>query len=93
MVHVSYSELAQAIQVISDQIPINSQRYHYKDTTVAYVIRDIIIDEATDSPAVVYQKIWDIHGVKFVRLASIFLEKIWDQERFVRIVDEVSTYL
>jgi hypothetical protein len=57
MVHVSYSELAQAIQVISDQIPINSQRYHYKDTAVAYVIRDLIIDEATDSPAVVYQKI------------------------------------
>lgn len=57
MVHLTYTELAQAIQAISDQIPINSQRYHYKDTTVAYVIRDIIIDEATDSPAVVYQKI------------------------------------
>ena len=82
MSHLSYNQLADSLQNIYSQIPLDSHRFHYKNPTIIYTIVDIVIDEATDTPAVIYQKLWDTQNIKFVRLASIFLELVGDQQRF-----------
>ncbi len=86
MPKLSYAELKDLLDQALIQFPIWSERTHYKHPDVVYIIRDLVIDEKTDSPSVVYQKKWDGTWVKFVRLASVFLEEVGEWEsRFKRI--------
>gem|GEM_PF-7084096 len=39
-----------------------------------YTIVDLVVDEATDTIAVVYEK--QVTGIRFVRLASLFVEEV-----------------
>ncbi len=85
MPHLLYAELKELLDQSEVQIPLWSERTHYKDPDKIYIIRDLIIDEKTDSPAVVYQKKGDVTWVKFVRLASVFLEEVGEwMKRFNR---------
>lgn len=86
MAHLSYQELSSHIQEVHLIVPVWSSRAHYKHPDVFYVIRDIVIDEKTDTPAIVYQKEWDKLWIKFVRLASSFLQEVSDgMKRFMKV--------
>lgn len=85
--HRSHEFLLLDIAEVSYTLPVSSQRYHRKDSTTLYTIRDLVIDEATDRVAVVYE---NPQGIRFVRLVSVFLETVSyslesEWPRFIRV--------
>ena len=72
--HISLEQCAEKIEMISRDVPVGSWRVHWKNPDKPYRITNIVIDEATDEVAIVYQ--WQWSEVSFVRLAKIFLEEI-----------------
>ncbi len=71
---LSSQELMSMLQDWSATIPVWSIRYHWKKKDVLYTVTDLVIDEPTDTVAVVYKQ--STTGICFVRLASVFVENV-----------------
>ncbi len=72
--HLSIDELKVLLSTYAVKIPIGSVWTHRKKPDVYYIICDLVIDEATDAIAVIYEQ--KVSWLRFVRLADIFLEQI-----------------
>jgi hypothetical protein len=72
--HISPEKLRQLISAYAKKIPIGSKRYHRKTKEVTYLIIDLVIAEAADQVAVIYEQ--QSSGLRFVRLAESFLEQV-----------------
>ncbi|MDP2670365.1 MAG: DUF1653 domain-containing protein [bacterium] len=87
--HKSYEAMKKTLEDITQKIPVGSVRYHRKNPDHHYLIIDMVIDEATDSTLVIYERTPSINGVHFARLTSIFLEELetanGHQSRFVQV--------
>lgn len=79
--HFSSQELTSMLQDWSTIIPPWSVRHHRKKQDVLYTILDLVIDEPTDTVAVIYKQ--STTGICFVRLASVFVEKVQYDEQSV----------
>lgn len=83
--HLSSDELKEFLRTYGQKIPIGSVWSHWKKPNAQYTICDLVIDEATDSVSVIYERNW----IRFARLADIFLEDIDKPEyqwpRFLRV--------
>jgi len=53
--HLSLAQLVKNIETVAKQVPIGSLWVHYKNPDKYYRIVDLVIDEATDEVAVLYQ--------------------------------------
>ncbi len=74
MPHVSLEELAKQLAAAAKEVEIGSLYVHYKDPTKKYRITGLVVLEATDEVAVVYEAQYDTR-VSFVRpLASFSAE-------------------
>ena len=74
--HQSWEEHKASIRAFEQIIPIGSKWTHRKKPDAQYTIVDLVIDEATDSVSVIYER----NGVRIARLASIFLEDVQKPE-------------
>jgi hypothetical protein len=72
--HASPEQLQQLLAAYAKKIPVGSRRYHRKKEEVTYLIVDLVVDEATEQVAVVYEQ--QSSGLRFVRSADSFLEQI-----------------
>lgn len=70
--HNSWEEHKAWLSMYEQLIPIGSKWKHRKKPDVHYTICDLVIDEATDMVAVIYECNW----IRFARLAEIFLEDV-----------------
>lgn len=73
-VHVTPEQLGRELEKRSLCVPLWSVRFHRKKGDISYVITDLVIDEAADEVAVVYEQ--QHTGIRFVRLARIFTEEV-----------------
>ena len=55
--HLSYEALKELLMTCAQTIPIGSVWTHWKKSDVQYVISDLVIDEATDSVSVIYERV------------------------------------
>lgn len=83
--HLAWDELKTLLETYAAKIPIGSIWTHWKKPEAKYTISDLVIDEATDTVSVIYERNW----IRFARLADVFLEKVNKPEyqwlRFVRV--------
>lgn len=73
-VHVPHEQLRTELEKRSLRVPLWSVWYHRKNSEISYVITDVVIDEATDEVAVVYEQ--QHTKLRFVRLAKIFIQEV-----------------
>lgn len=87
MPHRTHDDLFRIRAEIVEQIPLWSTWTHRKNPSVIYTIIDLIVDEATDEIAVIYEH---PSSLRFVRLAHSFLQEVttpaWKpMSRFLRV--------
>ena len=74
----SYKQFVNEINSVKIDIPVWSLWNHYKSQDTTYKVMDLVVDEASDSMMVIYEKEKNSQWVKFARLADIFLEDVTD---------------
>ena len=77
--HLSEKELTALLEQAAQLVEIGSYYAHYRDPSGHYKVKDIAILEATQEPAVIYQKEFgstDLKSVTWIRPLSSWLEKV-----------------
>jgi hypothetical protein len=54
--HLSREELKEILEKYGQLIPIGSKWVHWKKPDAHYIVRDLVIDEATDGVSVIYER-------------------------------------
>lgn len=88
MEHLSQRELKERIEKAEADVVVSGRYTHYKDHSKTYIVKDIVIVEATNEPAVIYQAEYG-EGITFSRPLSEWLEEVeWKGEmvpRFIKV--------
>lgn len=74
MAHPPVEEILEKINQAKSQIEIGSKYYHYKHPDFLYTIIDIVVEEASDEPMVIYKGQGD--GLTFARPYKSFIEQV-----------------
>lgn len=75
MEHLSQRELKQRLEGAENDIVIGARYVHYKDPLKTYLVKDIVILEATNEPCVIYQAEYG-DKITFARPTSVWLEEV-----------------
>lgn len=75
MTNHSYENLQKSILNASEQVPLGSKCFHYKDINTIYTIKDYVIIENSDEIGLVYESD-ESFGVKFVRPLTEFFDEV-----------------
>lgn len=73
--HLSQNELLSLLNTAKKQVKIGSRYRHYKSADMTYVVKDIVIQEATNEPCVIYQAQYG-NKITFSRPVSVWLERV-----------------
>lgn len=74
MAHPPVEEILKKVNQAKSQVVVGSQYYHYKHPDFHYTIIDIVVEESTDEPMVIYKGAGD--GLTFARPIKSFLEQV-----------------
>lgn len=78
MAHLSEDELNDILEAAAKQVVVGGRYRHYKGQT--YTVTQLVIMEATDEPAVVYQADYD-QRLFFVRALDVWIDQVEYQGR------------
>jgi len=82
MPHLSQNELKDLLEKAKKEITIGGRYVHYKTSLHTYIVKDVVIFEATNEPYVVYQAEYG-EEITFARAASVWVEKVKWQNSFM----------
>lgn len=86
--HKSDKDLQKSIEEAKTKVIVGGKYFHYKKSEMFYIVRDIVILEASDEPAVLYQAEYG-EKLSFVRSVSNWLQKAVvdgkEVERFTKV--------
>ena len=71
MAHVSLEELAQRLADAGREVEVGGRYVHYKDPTKEYIVKSLVIIEATEEVGVVYEAQYDTR-ISFMRPLADF---------------------
>lgn len=84
MDHKPMNELADEMTALKLQIEIGANYAHYKDASKTYIVRNLVVIEATEEIGVVYQANYGPR-LMFVRPASEWLAEVDGHARFTKV--------
>ncbi len=73
--HLSQDELSELIKEAKQKIEVDAHYRHYKSADMTYRVKDIVIQEADNTPYVIYQAEYG-NKITFSRPVSIWLETV-----------------
>lgn len=84
MARLSQNELKELIEKAKREVSVGTRYAHYKDPSKTYLVKDLVIDEATNEPGVIYQAEYG-EKITFSRRLSIWLEQVkWQGQSVAR---------
>jgi hypothetical protein len=73
--HLSQDQLTELLDDAKQQVEIGATYRHYKSADMVYKVKDVVIEEATNRPCVIYQANYG-SKITFSRPLDVWLEKI-----------------
>jgi len=77
MAHTSLEELAKRLADAGREVEVGGRYVHYKDSTKEYLVKSLVVIEATEEVGVIYEAQYDTR-ISFLRPLSDFLAVVVD---------------
>lgn len=80
MAHLTVEEPQAQLQIAREQLEVGAKYRHYKSPDSHHLVKDVVLLEENNEPAVLYTPLYDDSGILWVRPIASWTEKVLNRD-------------